>query len=142
LRMRKEARALRAEGVEMGVWGEAEAYVHGMGAAGKGVVQVEGQWAGQEEVGGFWTGVLRTGRSFTCLGRRMMACGGVGSAGMSARSVMLPGGTWPRSIFPPPFALTAARSAPSDSWTQANCETTGWWRMRAGATGAGSAGWW
>jgi hypothetical protein len=113
--MRKEGRALRAEGVWLGVWGVVEYGVWLVRAAGEGVVQVEGQWVGRAEVGGSWIGVLRTGRSFACRGRPMMACGGVRSAGTSARGVPLPGGTWPRSIFPPPFFLTAARTAPSDS---------------------------
>jgi hypothetical protein len=139
--VRKEGRALRAEGVWLGVWGEAECGLWEVVAAGEGVEEVEGQGAVREEVGGCWTGVLRTGRSFACRGRRGMVCGDVVSAGMSARRVALPGRTWLGSIFPPLFALTAARTAPSDSWIRAVCGTTGWWRMRAGATGARSAGW-
>jgi hypothetical protein len=38
LRMRKEARALRAEGAEVVVWGNVWAYVHGVRAAGEGAV--------------------------------------------------------------------------------------------------------
>jgi hypothetical protein len=135
-RVRTETGALRADGEELGVWGEVDGCVGEVGAAGNGVVQVEGQRAGREEVGGSSIGVLRTGRSFACQARHRMACGGVGSAGMSARRVPMPGCTWLGSIWPPPFALTAARTAPSDSWRRANCGTTGWWFMRAGATGA------
>jgi hypothetical protein len=68
-RRRKVARALWAEAVEVGVWGEAEWCVGEVGAAGEGAMQVEGQWEGREEVGGCWIGVLRTGRSFACRGR-------------------------------------------------------------------------
>jgi hypothetical protein len=91
--VRKEGRALRAEGVELGVLGVVEWRVVEVGAAWEGVMQVEVQGAGREEVGGGWIGVLPTGRSFACRGRHRMACGDVGSADMSARCVSLPGST-------------------------------------------------
>jgi hypothetical protein len=78
----KVTRALRAEGVELGVWGEVEGWAGEVGAAGEGVGVVEGQGAGREEGGGSWIGVRRTGRSFVCRALPMMACGGVRSAGM------------------------------------------------------------
>jgi hypothetical protein len=125
-RRRKETEALRAEGVWLGVWGEVVCSEREVGAAGEGVVQVERQWAGREEGGESLIGVQRTGRSFACRGRRRTVCGGVRSVGMPAASVPMPVCTWRRSILPPLFALTAARTAPSDSCTRANCGNTGW----------------
>ena len=114
-RVRKEAGALRAEGVRVGVWGEVGWGVREVGAVRVEVGEVENQWAGREEGGGCSIGVPRTGRSFASRAQRVMACGGVVSAGMSPSSVALPGRTWLGSIFPPIFALTAARTAPGDS---------------------------
>jgi hypothetical protein len=67
--VRKKGRALRAEGVQAGVWVEVEGWVREVGAAGEGVVELEGQYVGREEVGGSWIGARRTGRSFACRGR-------------------------------------------------------------------------